>query len=243
LGIFRFVCRGKVSAKARDLIKRHAADLGIPQCDVWAGNEFEERLRAHAEPLLRRFVGGVPFPESRDELAAFALTARTAARTLAPRDPKPRRTVDDVVQRYAADEASRSAAARARADGTSRVLEEFETQLAELVRVLDGALRQAGAALKGVEVTEVTTSSLHASFKGINIHLRADRGLYAERPCILWIFSKLGSVPSKTTEISRRRLELKASGPLLLWDGRMSHDALATWALEQLLSHASRGNE
>jgi hypothetical protein len=66
----RFVCGGSVSAKTRDKIRKHAAQVHLP-VEVWSGTEFEERLRHQAEPLLQRFVEGVAFPDSRDELLAF----------------------------------------------------------------------------------------------------------------------------------------------------------------------------
>src|ERR1017187_3578717 len=41
--IFRLVCASPVSAKARDKIKAHSKAKGISNCDIWSGNEFEER--------------------------------------------------------------------------------------------------------------------------------------------------------------------------------------------------------
>lgn len=62
---------GVVSAKLRDAIKAEAAKIGIRNCEVWSGPEFEERLRDKAESLLRRFVGGEQFPDSPNDLRHF----------------------------------------------------------------------------------------------------------------------------------------------------------------------------
>jgi hypothetical protein len=70
-GLFRFVCRSQVSAKMRDQIKAHARRIGITQCEIWSGSEFEEHLRRDTESLLARFVEGVEFPDVPDKLEAF----------------------------------------------------------------------------------------------------------------------------------------------------------------------------
>jgi hypothetical protein len=70
--VFRIVCRSTVSADMRDRLKKHAEGLGVPTCDIWAGVDFEERLRRDTEALLKRFFEGVPFPDAVDELTAFA---------------------------------------------------------------------------------------------------------------------------------------------------------------------------
>jgi hypothetical protein len=62
---------GIISADLRDKIKPAATKEGINDCEVWAGVEFEERLRNNAESLLKRFVGGEPFPDSPKELQNF----------------------------------------------------------------------------------------------------------------------------------------------------------------------------
>lgn len=62
---------GVISAGLRDKIKSAATKEGINNCEVWAGAEFEERLRKNAESLLKRFVGGEPFPDSPKELQSF----------------------------------------------------------------------------------------------------------------------------------------------------------------------------
>jgi hypothetical protein len=68
---FLVVCASAVSAKLRDKVKEHARKCGIVECDIWSGQEFEERLRQHAESLLRRFVEGVTFPDDPIELRQF----------------------------------------------------------------------------------------------------------------------------------------------------------------------------
>ena len=69
---FILVCRCNVGADLRDRIQKHAQGRGIHKVDFWSGQEFEERLRKDAEPLLRRFLGGEGFPESPAKLALFA---------------------------------------------------------------------------------------------------------------------------------------------------------------------------
>lgn len=66
--IFRFVTRAGVSADLRDRIKAHVLSLGVNQCDVWSGTEFEEFLRHDTESLLKRFVEGEVFPDSEADL-------------------------------------------------------------------------------------------------------------------------------------------------------------------------------
>lgn len=62
---------GVISAGLRDKIKSAATKEGINDCEVWAGAEFEERLHKNAESLLKRFVGGEPFPDAPQELQSF----------------------------------------------------------------------------------------------------------------------------------------------------------------------------
>jgi hypothetical protein len=69
---FRIVARSNVSADMRDRIKKYATSRGIRLCDVWAGPEFEEFLRAGAESLLKRFIEGEVFPDAPPDLRAFA---------------------------------------------------------------------------------------------------------------------------------------------------------------------------
>ncbi|MFQ3454112.1 restriction endonuclease [Bradyrhizobium sp. UFLA01-814] len=72
LAAFKFVVRGKVSAKLRDAVEASAASLGISSLTIWSGVEFEEHLRLYGEDLLRRFCAGEPFPDSREDLRRFA---------------------------------------------------------------------------------------------------------------------------------------------------------------------------
>ena len=67
-GVFRFVCRGNVSADMRAGSRCTRGNLSIEQCDIWSGRDFEERLRASAESLLRRFCQGIVFPDAANDL-------------------------------------------------------------------------------------------------------------------------------------------------------------------------------
>jgi hypothetical protein len=75
-GSFLVVCASSVSAKVRDSVKEHAMSLGVAHCEIWAGHEFEERLRQKAEGLLRRFMEGVVFPDDPAALRDFAASER-----------------------------------------------------------------------------------------------------------------------------------------------------------------------
>ena len=68
---FKFICRSPVSAKMRDKISDAAAQLGVGHVTIWSGTEFEEELRLRAQHLLQRFIDGVQFPDSADELRRF----------------------------------------------------------------------------------------------------------------------------------------------------------------------------
>ena len=69
---FRIVARSNVSAGMRDKIKKQVNSLGVRECDIWSGAEFEEFLREEAESLLKRFVGGEVFPDAPDDLIKLA---------------------------------------------------------------------------------------------------------------------------------------------------------------------------
>ena len=69
---FRIVARSNISAEMRDKIKKHVRSLGVRACDIWSGAEFEEFLRQGAESLLKRFVGGEPFPDAPEDLRKLA---------------------------------------------------------------------------------------------------------------------------------------------------------------------------
>jgi len=68
---FLVVSGGNISASFRDKTKAFVANKGIHVCDVWSGQEFEERLHAEAESLLRRFVNGEQFPDTPSEMRTF----------------------------------------------------------------------------------------------------------------------------------------------------------------------------
>lgn len=72
------LCGSPVSASLRDKIKRAVTANGIGECEVWAGPEFEERLRHKAESLLKRFVDGVQFPDTPDEIRTFVGSVKPA---------------------------------------------------------------------------------------------------------------------------------------------------------------------
>lgn len=68
----RFVCGGSVASARRDGVAKSAKALGILDVTIWSASEFEEHLRLHAEPLLKRWVEGEVFPDTSDEIAAMA---------------------------------------------------------------------------------------------------------------------------------------------------------------------------
>lgn len=68
---FMVISGCNISARFRDEIKAFVAKKGIPVCHVLSSQEFEERLRAEAESLLRRFVQGEVFPDSASEICTF----------------------------------------------------------------------------------------------------------------------------------------------------------------------------
>lgn len=72
------VARGVISATLRDTAKQAAANQGIKVCELWSGEEFEERLRFKTESLLKRFVGGQAFPDTPGDLRAFVATLTPA---------------------------------------------------------------------------------------------------------------------------------------------------------------------
>jgi hypothetical protein len=95
---FRIVAASDISAKMRDRIKSYVKSLGVLECDLWSGSEFEEFLRRGAEAILKRFVEGEVFPDSPEELMnlgervdpvaddqALALFARVFDRALSTR--------------------------------------------------------------------------------------------------------------------------------------------------------------
>lgn len=69
---FRIVAQCRVSATLRDKIKKRVKSLGVKECDMWSGPEFEEFLRKDAESLLKRFVEGETFPDAPEDLKKLA---------------------------------------------------------------------------------------------------------------------------------------------------------------------------
>jgi hypothetical protein len=65
---FRIVATSDISAQMRDRVKKHVKSLGVSDCDLWSGKEFEEFLRRGAEAILRRFVEGEVFPDAPEDL-------------------------------------------------------------------------------------------------------------------------------------------------------------------------------
>ena len=72
--VFIIVAGGTVSATLRDKTKRLCEQKQVYASEIWSGKEFEERLRAKAESLLKRFVAGEEFPDVPADLRDFAKT-------------------------------------------------------------------------------------------------------------------------------------------------------------------------
>lgn len=72
LASIKFVCGGNVSSARREAVAVAAKAVGINQVSVWSAAEFEEHLRLHAEPLLKRWVSGEVFPDAADDIIALA---------------------------------------------------------------------------------------------------------------------------------------------------------------------------
>lgn len=79
--VFRIVAGWKISANMRDKIQKSATSSGIMDCEIWSGAEFEEYLRRDCEPLLKRFVEGVIFPDSPADIQVFAMTDNSLSDT------------------------------------------------------------------------------------------------------------------------------------------------------------------
>jgi hypothetical protein len=69
---FIVVAGGSASAALRDKTKKLCEQKKIYTNEIWAGPEFEERLRAKTESLLKRFINGDEFPDAPAELRMFA---------------------------------------------------------------------------------------------------------------------------------------------------------------------------
>lgn len=68
---FIVVAGGTVSATLRDKTKKLCEKKQVYTGEIWSGKEFEERLRAKAESLLKRFIGGEEFPDAPADLRNF----------------------------------------------------------------------------------------------------------------------------------------------------------------------------
>jgi hypothetical protein len=66
---FRVVAGCDISAKTRDAIRKHAKSLGILNCDLWSGAEFEEFLRRDTTEIFQRFTQGKEFPDDSAQLS------------------------------------------------------------------------------------------------------------------------------------------------------------------------------
>lgn len=60
-----------VSAKTKAKCQAHAQSKGIAASQVWAGIEFEEHLRFHADSVLERFFNGKELPDESAALRAL----------------------------------------------------------------------------------------------------------------------------------------------------------------------------
>lgn len=69
---FIVVAGGSVSATLRDKTKKLCEQKQIYTNEIWSGSEFEERVRARAESLLKRFIDGEVFPDTPANLRIFA---------------------------------------------------------------------------------------------------------------------------------------------------------------------------
>lgn len=56
------VAGSNVSAETKEKCIAHAKTRGVKAAQVWAGTEFEEQLRFHADSVLRRFFEGEELP-------------------------------------------------------------------------------------------------------------------------------------------------------------------------------------
>jgi len=70
--VFLLVAGGSVSAKLRDKVKKLCDQKQIGTHEILSGPEFEEKLRAKAETLLKRFTEGEVFPDSPSDLLSYA---------------------------------------------------------------------------------------------------------------------------------------------------------------------------
>jgi hypothetical protein len=74
---------GSVAASVRTKTIAAAKAAGIGSIEIWSGPEFEEQLRLHAEPVLRRFIDGEELPDDVDQARALdAVPAERESATL-----------------------------------------------------------------------------------------------------------------------------------------------------------------
>lgn len=69
---FIVVAGGTVSALLRDKTKKLCEKNQVFSSEIWSGKELEERLRAKAESLLKRFVEGEKFPDTPTDIRIYA---------------------------------------------------------------------------------------------------------------------------------------------------------------------------
>lgn len=82
---FIVVAGGAVSATLRDRVKKVCEQKQVYTSEIWSAYEFEERLRAKAEPLLKRFIAGDVFPDAPADLRTIsqAISPQSDRETLA----------------------------------------------------------------------------------------------------------------------------------------------------------------
>lgn len=73
--VFIVVTGGTVSATLRDKTKNLCVKEKIYTHEIWSGKEFEERLRAKVESLLKRFIDGVEFPDTPRDIYDFVASS------------------------------------------------------------------------------------------------------------------------------------------------------------------------
>lgn len=69
---FIVVAGGSISATLRDKARKLCEKKRVYNSEIWSANEFEERLRAKTETLLKRFISGDLFPDTPADLLSFA---------------------------------------------------------------------------------------------------------------------------------------------------------------------------
>jgi tetratricopeptide (TPR) repeat protein len=165
--VFKLVCASPVSAKARDIVKKHAEERGIKSCIIWSGSEFEEHLRSQCEALLARFVNGVSFPDSAEEIKRFVCDPQVPCNLPYPLSPF-------FIQPGTAWDALNSALARRKPVTTRQVI---------VLHGLHGTGKTQAAIAKGWELRADSSAVLWVKGDSIEAlkesfgHLCASRGL------------------------------------------------------------------